>query len=393
MEDSKRTKKCKLEPETDLSDSEPDSTDNESTDQSSTTSNEWSYKLVNQEIDYGNLTNNYNKTISVHAIEDKSADVADQIYSALLDNSNLFNFQFDANTNIHELNLTHKMSLITLIKRCKANMICSPFDEMALHKLLIEFYPQRFKIEQFKIIAKKLLDNQNFKFCLYRIENNSIEHFMPNCIAQLLMEFFFEILRPSELTFYSSQTLDIVLALKSSYKPSPRLSIELMGAQVPECVLWNCFALFYFKFDTALAKCFLNYFFSSFCVVDYFQKCCRDQIRSNQIRRLLSSYLDALILSNFLNPQLYKLIVEFFTNLGPESKTDANRELFNFVTQHVDSKFPLRLKDLCRIRVKEAMHEFNAESVHKLNLPTTHKSFLLFEAELHHIYCLFNNKS
>jgi hypothetical protein len=60
------------------------------------------------------------------------------------------------------------------------------------------------------------------------------------------------------------------------------------------------------------------------------------------------------------------------------------------LTSKSSNCFPLKLKNLCRIQLKERLNSYDSITINKLNIPKTIKEFLLFDDELGKFY---NNKN
>jgi len=111
----------------------------------------------------------------------------------------------------------------------------------------------------------------NFEYINFKPIENSIDYFIPNCISTFLMNFFMDIFPPSELKMLSEKTLEIILKLKSLFKPQIHLNSELKTAYVCEDILWNCFAIFKFKFDKSYSIGFVNYLNSLFGIINAYK--------------------------------------------------------------------------------------------------------------------------
>ncbi len=245
-------------------------------------------------IDYGNLTKNYdpiqsitktkfdpNNLVNEKVVMEEDDEYSYQVYCSLFQNKNNKKLSSPKNKSSlpssDEINLIRKSSLLKLIEKNRANQICCPFDEVAYSMLTIEMNTKH--DTQIEVITMRrenmkrshLEKLNNFEYINFKPIENSIDYFIPNCISTFLMNFFMDIFPPSELKMLSEKTLEIILKLKSLFKPQIHLNSELKTAYVCEDILWNCFAIFKFKFDKSYSIGFVNYLNSLFGIINAYK--------------------------------------------------------------------------------------------------------------------------
>lgn len=360
---------------------------------SKTLSDDDDFDMANQtDIQYGNLTKNYDPSRSVNrttsdqlnlVIVDDDEDYTYKVYQSLFKNNKKNDSQ--TKNDLNEINLIRKSSLIKLIERNRSNQICCPFDEIVYEQLFFE--TNDISNKEIELITRRrhkmkqlLLDNLKlFEFMVYKEKNNSFDYLLPNCISTFLMQFFFDIFPPSELKMFSSNTLEIVLKLKSLFKPQIHLDSNLKIAHILEDILWNCFALFKFKFDKLYTVGFVNYFNSLFIILNAFKD---DHYFLSLkldvgIRKLAPYFIQALILNGLFTLNDFKQFLKF---------SETSNESNSIVQSKITSNFPMNLRNLCRIKIKQTMREFNSIAVDSLKQDDSIKRFLLFNSEFESYY-------
>jgi hypothetical protein len=336
-------------------------------------------------IHYGDLSKNYNPVICKTTLDTQNSifqieDNEDFLSSCEL--SFLFNNFTSSKLNLKTLNLIQKKSLLELIKRNREeNGIVCPFDEIAYLRL-VERDKQNISLNIKKLNVYKLDDVP--------------DQLMPVSVSTYLMPFFFDIFQPSLLKMFSETTIGIVLKLKCKYKPQYHLdNNNLLSSYMQEDILWNCFALFKFKFSMEYQLGFLNYFFAVHCVLKYFDSRLdmgnlngsdlEIQKKILSIKKSLGFYVEALILNGFLNNKSLNNFLK--NNLTKNAQEffyldDAIQNL-----KEITNRFNIsRLADLCRIRVKFLMKNFNPSTVNELKISDISKEFLLFDKEFNSFY-------
>ena len=249
----------------------------------------------------------------------------------------------------------------------------------------------------------KLIELNKYKL------NSVTATLMPISVSTYCMPFFLDIFKPSLLNLLTVKVVQILLELKSKYKPQIYLDNEnFLNSYILEDILWNCFAIFKFKFSVDYKKGFLNYFFSVFCVLKYFEVSIEGnqksaeikyQIRSkiSKIKQLIPCFIEALI----LNGLLIQKDLKFFLNLNfiqlvknsPNSRLEIefSQEAVAILKQLSDKHSILRLSDLCRIKMKQVMKYFSMRTVHELNLSDKLKQFILFDQEFADYHSIFKS--
>lgn len=415
-------------------------------------SNEMGLEL--NSIQYGNLTRNYNPDLSMTTIEKQSLYLETEIESCfkqdmetdecnpsttsnqinliqLLNSSN--NTSGDWNDNdpevsrLKSLNLVRRKSLLYLIERNRGNHILCPFDELAYFKLNQPQQQQQLNSSDIQINLPPIQAKIEFK--LFSLSNAN-DYLVPTSVSTYLMPFFLDIFQPSTLKLFPKTTLDILLKLKRNYKPQLYLDNDnLFSLYILQDLLWNCFGLLNYKFDSSYKYGFLNYYLSLFCILKYYEIANANKLadvnkklnlinRIQQIKGSIKYYVEALILNGFLdlndlslfeglylnklnnkynigdgfsqNVSFNKFVQMFRQNLSLNGDdTNEKHELvyleeaINMLQQIMlnSSLFPLKLKYLSRIKVKQTIKEFNVRIVNELKLPDLVKDFLLFNQE------------
>ncbi len=234
--------------------------------------------------------------------------------------------------------------------------------------------------------------------------NDVTKRIMPISVSTFLMPFFFDIFQPSLLNLFSRETVDILIKLKYSYRQQIFLDNDsFLNSYLLEDLLWNCFALFKYKFSFDYKKGFLNYFFSIFCVLKHFELtletnlCLEEYVylmrkKIEKIKRFMPFFVEALILNGLLTKrELY-----FFLNLNfsklikfsmySKFEIDYAYEAVQLFRPFVHKFSLYRLCDMCRIVIKINMKNFGVKTVQKLNCSDKIKQFILFDNEFHKCY-------
>lgn len=377
--------------------------------------------LTQQTIEYGNLTKNYDpaqsitKTTKDELLEknlvlvEDDEDYSYRVYCSLFNENKTVPKTYTPNIkaptaatnnnsiNLNEINLIRKTSLLKLIERNRLNQICCPFDEIVYENLSFEtsqlpvelIGPKRAKMRQ------DLLDSvRKFEFKQFELENESLDYLLPNCLSTFLMQFFIDIFPPSELKLLTPSILEILLKLKSHFKPQVHLDSKLKMANLLEDILWNCFALFKYKFDASFKVGFMNYYQSLFSIMNHYKEDAYFQKLNltSGVRKLAPYYIEALILNGLLDQADFKaysklILVENYEHL----------EAYKIIEAKMKSLAqPMKLKFMCRIRIKQVMKEFNSVQLDSLNISNNLKNFILFNSEFESYYnenkCLFTNQ-
>jgi hypothetical protein len=407
---------------------------------------------LKNKIKYGDLTRYYNADIAMTSVESSRLILEKEIE---LEQSNeqerqemleiLLFLKSHSNTSlskrnldIRELNLMRRSSLIDLIERNRELQIYCPFDEMALVCLkrnslknpnVCEY---KFNSLLEDILIKKLSTIDYIKF-------NLNQSYFPNSTSSYLVPFFFDIFKATELKQFSSKTLDILLNLKNSYQPHAKIfnyDFNYISKHMINDILWNCFALFNYKFNEAYKKSFLNFYMSIFYIIKFFDiqeksevKMSRDYQESKEkLRQASLCFLEALVLNGLYDLKDYKLFKEFVVNTqnnfkqfsfkcsgydqnqtqqgrpniistyrekikSEEHHTEALTKAFFTQKEFLKDGFPLKLKHKCRIEIKKNMNNFDCKTLDSLNISESIKTFLLFEKEFVSYFKKLNGSS
>ena len=167
-----------------------------------------------------------------------------------------------------------------------------------------------------------------------------------------------------------------------------------------EDILWNCFALFNYKFGMELQLGFLNYFFAVRCVIKYFNSHLGEGdsnfnkfkiLKKIQlITKALEFYVETLIITGFLNNNSLNCFLK--NNFSKKMQEIVYLEDAINDLKKITNKYKiLRLEDLCRIRVKLNIKNFNSTSIAKLKISDESKEFLLFDKEFSRFYIELKN--
>jgi hypothetical protein len=334
------------------------------------------------------------------------------------------------------LNVTRKDTLIFLIElNLKAN-VHAPFDLFAYERLkklnrLVTSSPtppptnsklnynyaqvrRLSKLEQSLLAATGLLDAG----CVNPLERKLLKHntMLANCVSTFLMPFYFDIFKVSELNEFSHEQCQMMLALKRAYRAEPVcLTYDSLIGYFRENILWNCFTLFKYKFraqTNTQRMGFFNFYLTFVHIQTHLERvvahCQRQQHQSPQHNQLAKEHitkamqlasclpylLDTLILTGMFRQPDAVRFRKFYTNkyllfnrTAQSQPNDSEIAYYERAYKSVEQKtsgtcFPLKLKHLCRIRVKESLVAYNWASVDQLNIPKSVKSFLLYDNEI-----------
>jgi hypothetical protein len=384
------------------------------------------YSHDQSQINYGNIKDNYDSVKSITSIDSVSQalkketeknDLKVQLeFSKSIDLLNLLKSNAKLiqsyHFNINSLSFTRESSINYIIERNRQlYKIMCPYDEYAYFKLDSKITIRNFNDYQNKI--ESTLDSFNL-FNVDSILNdeesinkNLILPFLPNSLSSLTMPFFFDIFQPSELKLIQSSTIDILIKIKNTYLPKSSLDNKLILSNVPSDILWNCFALFNLKFDKKIFKYgFYNYYLSLHALVEYLSKSKYDIDLINQINKMMSHLSQAFLLNGLFDLNDLKTFSNFYDEianafLNNESRYNIKIESFhvdylkkamNNLNELISSSYPIKLKNLCRIRLKnELISNFNLETIYsnkdeKFKLNENVKNFLFFRDEFEKIY-------
>lgn len=95
----------------------------------------------------------------------------------------------------------------------------------------------------------------------YVLKSNGL---LPNSMATFLMPFYFDIFKVTELGSFSQEHVQLMLALKRSFKAQLYLNYDALVAYLRENILWNCFILFKYRHvqSAAASMGFFNFYLS-----------------------------------------------------------------------------------------------------------------------------------
>lgn len=210
---------------------------------------------------------------------------------------------------------------------------------------------------------------------------------MPNCVSSFSMPFFFDIFKPSELKHFTRNTIDIMTKLKTLYTPQLNLNELSIVSFGVENLIWNCFALFKYKFSAHFRHGFLNYLISTACLLEYFRT--TNEKLYFKLNQMLPYFIEALILNGFLNSNDLKEIRLAFEDAKRQqplidiSYFDAS---LSRLKQAIQVHEPMKLKYRCRIFIKQTIKNFNYIAIQSLKINDDDKRFLLFQEEFAQYY-------
>ena len=362
------------------------------------------------------------------------------------------------NYNLNQLNLTRKDTLLFLIERNKMHKIYSPFDSYIFaklrpnHKYIISFNNDSLSFldtkQEEKIDTTHLYNYLNIKKLsklhaannnINPMENSYLKHnsLMPNCLSTFMMPFFFDIFSMSDLNKMDKETLAMINQLKKSYITQANLDFQLMTNYITENLVWNCIILYKFKFkdnfDNRMG--YFNFYLTYLYMSIYLKKCIQYidnelnptskscMYKLEELNSMLPYLLEAFILNGLIKQSDYVKIKKFlhkklFLSTNNDEHTNSHElknDYLNTSLRHLQSKleinfsnsfnnknnsvcdvFPLKLKDLCRLKVKSCLNIYDSSQIEQLNLPKGVKEYLNFDDELKKIYStsrtFLNNK-
>lgn len=317
-----------------------------------------------------------------------------------------------------------KETLVFLIEQNFQNRIKSPFDLFAYNRLKsgsafkdasIDTKTSKFNYNYLNVrkLSKLLNFYENPLDKKYLKQNN----LLPCCVGQFLMPFYFDIFKVSELNQLSREEIDMNLLLKRTYKSHIYLDYESLIGNYKENILWNCFILFKYKFSSTqtLRMEFFNYFLALNYSYQHLEHVVSHLQSLNQPKhaQMISEHLskaldlsmtlpflfDTLILTGMFKHSDYVRFKAFaqsrlmFSSQGKQLSLERvyyENSLKN-ICHKAEHCFPLKLKNLCRIKIKEQCDKFDSAQVNKFAIPKTIKCFLMFEDELREFYLKYKN--
>jgi hypothetical protein len=343
--------------------------------------------------------------------------------------------RFSLKYNLDNLSLLRKETIFFLIERNQFKNILSPFDQFAYARMKKNSHTQTqySRSRKNNYNYKSVQDVQNIleKFSQdplnkqYLVKNNLLS----NCVSQLLMPFFFDIFQPTELHTFNSESIEVMLLLRRSYKTEIFLKYESLIGYFVENLLWNCLIAYKYNFNQN-SHCrmgYLNFYLSFLAILIHlnyviFQSQNENLIRSysrkiDDLKSFLELFLDSLIQNGLFKHLDYIKFKRFFLEKQfPFNETQLL--IFNTNTPISDSKLysktsgfeqtylnsslrnlrnismktlPMKLKNLCRIQVKKLLNKnYNSITIEKFNLPKPIKDFILFDQEINSLLQLIN---
>lgn len=93
------------------------------------------------------------------------------------------------------------------------------------------------------------------------LEKNAL---LPNCMSTFLMPFYFDIFKITELGSFPQEHVQLMLALKKSFKAQIYLDYDTLITYLRENILWNCFILFkYWQIPSSATRMgYFNFYLS-----------------------------------------------------------------------------------------------------------------------------------
>jgi hypothetical protein len=347
------------------------------------------------------------------------------------------------------LNLVKKDVLLFLIERNQSNKIFAPFDQLAYTKLkkkssmfngISYNHKNNYNYRSIKKLNESIKVTNNNLFDKAYLKQNTM---LPGCISTFLMPFFFDIFNASEMKTFKHECVNMMLKLKKSYKAQIYLDNTSLVSYLNENVVWNCLAIYKYRIknDVENRMGYLNFYLTYIYVlmhlgtiiefIDDQHLTKSDPVESfakkyKQLGHILPDLLEAMILNGlFKHGDLVKFkkffiskqfpLNEFQNSILNQSGQEQLKQL-NCVGLYYSNKydllnnlkqvylnnslisltakssncFPLKLKNLCRIQLKEKLNSYDSVTINKLNIPKAIKEFLLFDDELGKFY---NNKN
>lgn len=338
------------------------------------------------------------------------------------------------------MHIMRKDTLTFLIELNLKNNIQSPFDLLSYERLK--------KINRFNLdayLSEPSTSKYNYNYSnvkrlakiikMPEINENPLDrrylkqnNLLPSCVSTFLMPFYFDIFKVTELNQFSQEQIQMMLCLKRSYKAQIYLNYESLISYFRENIVWNSFILFKYKFfsDNAKLRMGLFNFYLSFVhilthlelVISYHQKqlqlqtvpmadssqhqLIKDHIkRGIELTNCLPYLLETLILTGLFKQADLVKFRKFYTTkyLLLNRTTSHQQQAYNLdvvfyeqayraveLKTNAGQCFPLNLKNLCRIKIKDSMSNYNAGNVDKLNIPKSVKSFLMYDNEINDFF-------
>jgi hypothetical protein len=177
------------------------------------------------------------------------------------------------------MHIMRKDTLLFLIESNIKSNIRSPFDLLAYERLKRSNHVEaplshRFdynyaNIRRLSKLTKQLATNNPLDRRL--LKHNAL---LPNCMSTFLMPFYFDIFKVTELSQFTQDQIQLMLALKRSYKAQIYLNYDALTSYLRENILWNCFTLFKYrhKRTSTTAMGYFNYYLSFVNILSHLEK-------------------------------------------------------------------------------------------------------------------------
>ncbi|RNA32321.1 hypothetical protein BpHYR1_012252 [Brachionus plicatilis] len=314
--------------------------------------------------------------------------------------------------NLSHLNLIKKDTLVFLMEKNFANGIKCPFDVFAYTRLVKMPSPNSndnnfYNFSVVRKISKLLTHYQNNPLHGKFLRDNSL---LPCTVGMFLMPFYFDIFSIRELNEFSPIEIDMILNLKKNYQTQVFLNYDSLISNYKDNILWNCLVIYKYKLDdsTKFGSSrieYLNYFLAMMYtlyhleyVIYYTQSSSHEEnqvlkkhiTRALELNEMILLLFEAYILAGLFTQRDY-VEYERFVNKQIDCPMDHNaynleknyyQNTLSMIRENSEKVFPLRLTNLCRIKIKNSMKEYNRKNVSKLPLSKDIKKFILFENEL-----------
>jgi hypothetical protein len=282
----------------------------------------------------------------------------------------------------------------------------------------------------------KLIQNNPFDKT-YLKQNN----LLLNSVATFLMPFFFDIFKMAELRSFSSNSVEMISNLKQSYNTQMFLDQDSLTSHLTENVLWSCFVIYKYRLDDSFRTRlnYLNFYLSNIfqlihleSIINFLNKQSKlengQSINSTKVyikkfielNFALPHFMEALILTGLFKHGDYLRFLSFYytkqITSPPESITFSNltskqnqthqqldsencvnlkakylNSSMKSLTQKANEMFPLKLKNLCRIKLRESYPDMNAFESKNVSIPVSLKNFILYEDELEKLFTSSKN--
>lgn len=309
---------------------------------------------------------------------------------------------------ICNLNLINKDNLLYLIEKNFSHGIKCPFDLFAYNRLSKTKPSSRFdeknlyNFSQVNKISKIFSDYQNNPLDSKFLRNNSL---LACTVGSFLMPFYFDLFRVSELNQFSPIEIDLVLVLKKNYKISLYLNYDSLIRNFKENILWNCLTIYKYKLDDTNRLEFFNYFlalmftlYHSEIVVNYLQRQLFHEnkifkihvIKALELSAMIPLLLEAFILTGIFSHKQFIKYENFATNrLNTLIQNDSYNiekkyyeKTLDMIGQTRNQVFPIKLSNLCRLKIRNSLIDCNQFNVKKLPCSNEIKNFILYQTEL-----------